>query len=212
MVKREVRGKYLIAFLLTASVFALGIFLGIIISDYKISKIYDYERDLMTNFLVQDIQGELMEEDPCKFVSTGLASQELFKVGDRLDALEKDLGKDDEQVISLKKYYNLIEIRDYLFYKKVNEGCDGEFILNLFFYSNDQKKCEKCEDQGFVLSYVRAKNDKIRTYSFDVDLGLPTVDYLTKFYNVNEIPSVVFNEEVYYGFLDTEKVEEIVGK
>lgn len=212
MVKREIKGRYLTAFLLTASVFALGIFLGIIMSDYKVSKIYNYERDLMTNFLVQDIQSELMEEDPCKFVSTELASQELFKVGDRLDALEKDLGKDDEQVVSLKKYYNLLAVRDYLFYKKVNEECDKDFILNLFFYSNDPKKCEKCEDQGFVLSYVRAKNDKIRTYSFDVDLGLPAVDYLVKFYNVNEVPSVVFNEDVYYGFLDTEKVEEIIEK
>lgn len=206
------RGRYLLAFLLTASVFALGIFLGIIMSDYKITKIYDYERELMTNFLVQDIQSDLMEEDPCNFVSTGLASQELFRVGDRLDALEKDLGKDDEQVIGLKKYYNLIEIRDYLFYKKVNEECHKDFVLNLFFYSNDQKKCEKCEDQGFVLSYVRTKNDKIRTYSFDVDLGLPAIDYLTKFYKINDVPSVVFNEDVYYGFLDTEKVEEIVGK
>ncbi len=210
MVKREMRGKYLITFLLTASVFALGIFLGIIMSDYKITKIYGYERELMNNFLRQNLQSELMENDVCNFSNSGLVSQELFKVGDRLDALEKDLGKDHQEVISLKKYYILLEVKDYLFFKKVNEKCNGEFILNLFFYSNDPKKCEKCEDQGFVLSYARAKNDNIRTYSFDVDLGLDVVNYLADYHKIENVPSVVFYDKVYTGFLDTEKVESII--
>src|SRR3989338_1900549 len=130
MVKREIRGRYFVAFLLTASIFVLGIFLGIIMSDFKTSKIYSYERDLMTNLITQDIQSELLEADPCSFISSGLVSQELFIVGDRLDALEKELGKDDEQVIGLKQYYTLLEVKDYLYFKKVNDECNATFILN----------------------------------------------------------------------------------
>ncbi len=211
MVKREIKGRYLVAFLLTASIFVLGIFLGMIMSDVKISKIYGYERELMTNLLFQDIQSDLFESDPCSFVDNDLVSQELFKVGDRLDALESELGKNDEEVVSLKRYYSILEIKDYLFFKKVNEKCKTDYILNLFFYSNDPKKCEKCEDQGFVLSYARAKNDKIRTYSFDVDLGLPVVDYLAGYYNVTGVPVVVFNEKVYQGFISKQEVDVIVS-
>ena len=198
------------AFLLTASIFVLGIFLGIIMSDFKTSKIYSYERDLMTNLITQDIQSELLEADPCSFISSGLVSQELFIVGDRLDALEKELGKDDEQVIGLKQYYTLLEVKDYLYFKKVNDECNATFILNLFFYSNDHKKCERCEDQGFVLSYARIKNDNIRTYSFDSDIDIPVVNYLVAYYNVTELPTNVFNGEVYHGFINTEKVEDII--
>lgn len=210
MVKREIRGRYLIAFLLTASVFVLGIFLGIIMSDVKTSKIYGYERELMTNFLIQDAQTELLQSDPCSFVNSTLVSEELFKVGDRLDALENDLGKDDERVLSLKRYYAILEVKDFLFFRKVNKECDGKFILNVFFYSNDPKKCEECEDQGYVLSYIRANNDMVRTYSFDYDLDMPIVKYLASYYNVTDVPTVVFNEQVYNGFVDRERAEDII--
>ena len=56
MVKRQIKGRYVLAFLLTAVVFVLGIFLGIVMSDFKVSKIYGYERDLMTNLLMQDVR------------------------------------------------------------------------------------------------------------------------------------------------------------
>ncbi len=210
MVGREIKGRYLVAFLLTACIFVLGIFFGIIMSDVKTSKIYDYERELMTNFLVQDVQSDLLVSDPCKFADSGLVSQELFKVGDRLDALERENGKGDEQVISLKRYYTALQVKDYLFFKKVNEECDGNFILNLFFYSNDPKVCEKCQDQGFVLSYVRTNNENLRTYSFDVDLDMPLVQYLVGYYNVTEVPTVIFNDQVYYGFMSRERAEDII--
>ncbi len=210
MVKREIKGRYLIAFLLTASVFVLGIFLGIIISDFKTSKIYGYERDLMTNFLTQDLESDLLISHPCDFVNSSFVSQELFGVGDRLSALEKDLGKTNEQVLSLKKYYMVLQVKDYLFFKNFNEKCSGKFILNLFFYSNDHKICEKCEDQGFVLSYARAKNDKLRTYSFDVDLDTPIIKYLMSRYNVTAVPAVIFNDKVYNEFINTQKAEKII--
>ena len=181
-------------------------------SDYKIEKIYGYERELMTNLIMQDTQMALLEDDICRFSEGGLISQELFRIGDRLDALEKELGKNDEQVISLKKYYTILELKDYLYFKKVNKECSAKFILNLFFYSNDPKKCEKCEDQGFVLSYVRAKNENMRTYSFDTDLDLPLVKYLINYYNIEEVPTLIFNEEKYTGYMTTEQIEEILLK
>ncbi len=179
-------------------------------SDFKTGTIYSYERDLMMNLLAQDVQDKILQEDPCKFVDSNLVSQELFRIGDRVDALELEKGKSDEQVISLKRYYTLLEAKDYLFFKKINEKCDSEYNLNLFFYSNDPKKCPQCQDQGFVLSYARTKDENMRTYSFDVDLDLPVVQYLVLAYNVTEVPTNVFNEEVYTGFLDNSEVDEII--
>ncbi|MBI2148699.1 hypothetical protein HYU23_03385 [Candidatus Woesearchaeota archaeon] len=210
MVNREIKGKYFIAFLLTASIFVLGIFLGIIMSDFKMSRIYDYEVGLMTNFLVQDVQSQLINENPCDFVNSGLVSQELFEVGDRVTALEKDLGKKDDRVLSLKKYYTVLQVKDYLFFKNVNEKCNSNYILNLFFYSNDPRVCERCEDQGFVLGYLRADNINIRTYSFDVNLDLPIVKYLISYYNVTVTPTVIFNDKVYSGFISADQLNKLL--
>ncbi len=210
MVKREIKGRYFVAFLLTTSIFVLGIFLGIIMSDYKTSKIYDYERELATTFLIQNVQSELLASDPCKFINTSFLSNELFIVGDRLTSLEKDLGKTNKNVLSLKKYYMVLQLKNYLFLKKVNKDCGEKFILNLFFYSNDPLTCETCVDQGFVLTYLRAKNDRIRTYSFDMDLDMPLIKYLSEYYNVTTLPTVVFNDTVYSSFISKERAEELL--
>ncbi len=186
--------------------------LGIVLSDYKVNKIYDSERELMTNFLFQDVETALISNDPCKFSNSSLVSTVLFNSGDRLISLEKDLGKNDVKVISLKKYYTILQVKDFLFYKKVAKQCDTDIVLNLFFYSNDPKKCEKCEDQGFVLTYLRAKYPNVRTYSFDVDLNLSVVDHLKELYGVTKVPSVVFDEDVYSGFVDNDRAEEIIKR
>jgi len=206
MVDRKFRGRYFIAFILTLFIFLIGIYFGSYMSDIKINKINSFERDLARNYLLYDVQNELLGSDPCSFVNSTFISYDIFSVGNRLEALEGERGKNDEEVISLKKYYTLLEIREYLFYKKVNKECNSDFILNLFFYSNDPEKCPKCQDQGLVLNYARQIDNTLRTYSFDVDLDMPTVNHLMTYYGVIEIPATVVMDTTYNTFLDYDNI------
>ena len=209
-VDRKLRGRYLMAFILTLSIFFLGIYFGSSMSNFKINQIDIFERDLARNYLLYDIQNDLIGSDPCSFINSTFVSQDLFNVGRRLESLEQERGKKDEDVISLKKYYTLLQVREYIFYKRVNKECSSDFTLNIFFYSNDPEKCGKCQDQGVILNYVREKTEDLRTYSIDADLDMSVVNYLMQYYKVNTLPTVVINENVYNESLSYEQIKNII--
>ena len=210
MVERNIKGRYFIAFVLTASIFIIGILIGNLMGQYKVSKIYESQRDLTTQFLTQGLQSDLLLETPCNFINNELVSSDLFNVGRRLDALERERGSKDLDVISLKKYYTALQLRDYLYFKKANTECNSSYLLNLFFYSNDKDKCPECGDQGLILTYARNKNKKLRTYSFDVDVDSPLINYLIKGYNITSVPSVSFNDKLFFKFVDKNETMDII--
>ncbi len=209
--KREIRGKYLITFLLTLSIFIIGILVGMLASNYKVSKIESSQREIMTGVAMRDAYHKLIETDTCLFDKENFANEELFKVADRLTALERDLGTKDSEVVSLKKYYTALQVEEYLYLLRVKRQCKSENVLNLFFYSNDELKCANCLNQGFILTYVREKDPRLRTYSFDVDLGSPLIEVLMKRYNITTVPSMVLNNKSYSGFRDKNELLEILN-
>lgn len=181
--------------------------------NYKVSKIYESERELTTQFLTQDVQNTLLTfslSDPCKFFNSEIVSSELFNVGRRLESLEKEKGPKDADVVILKKYYTALQLKDYLYFSKVNKECNGNYTLNLFFYSNDANLCGQCNEQGLVLTYFRVKDPKIRTYSFDTQLDSVLVKGLVQYYNVTNIPTVVFNDKIYNKFMSKDEIEKVI--
>jgi hypothetical protein len=109
-------------------------------------------------------------------------------------------------VISLKKSYSLLEIKDYLLMKKITERCGQKPIFILYFYNNDN--CEDCTKQGYVLTSLREEYPNLRVYSFDYNLDLGAIKSMISIYKVpNKVPALVINGKVYSGF---QSVEDIV--
>ena len=95
-----------------------------------------------------------------------------------------------------------------MFFTKLNEECSANYLVTLYFYSNEES-CTDCETQGYLLTYLRDKYSFVKTYSFDVELDSPVIDSLKLIYNVTTVPSIVFDGELYSGFLSKEELENI---
>ena len=80
MVERKIRGRYFIALILTVAIFAIGVLVGSLVNSYKVSQIYNSEKELTTQFLTQGLYKDLLLENPCDFVNTNLVSSDLFKL------------------------------------------------------------------------------------------------------------------------------------
>jgi hypothetical protein len=102
------------------------------------------------------------------------------------------MGKDNQQVINLKEYYHLLEIRHWLFLKKAKETCNSDNELILFFYSN-KGDCSMCEEQGNVLTYMHSKYPEISIYSFDANIENPAIQTMRSLYGASELPVLVVN-------------------
>ena len=208
MVERTISKKrYFVAFVLTTGVFLLGLLFGAVLTESKFTELKDLQQDLRTQLASYDIQALLVSENLCTFKDVDGLVDELGSLANRLTAMEDERGKTDSEVLKLKQYYSLLEIRHWLFLKKLNEECGTTYKLLLYFYSSNEKNCPDCESQGYILSYLRAKYPDVRVYSFDIDIHDPALDTIKTIYSVKTSPSIILDDKLYTEFQSKEQLE-----
>jgi hypothetical protein len=199
--------KYIIVFFITLTVFIGGLWFSNHLNSKKIAQLKSIESTISLDLLSSETQFSLLEELSCKDVSTTVLSSELNSLADKISYSESNIGTTNTDVISLKKYYSLLEIKDYLLMKKITERCGEKSIFVLYFYKNDN--CEDCTRQGYVLTSLREKYPNLRVYSFDYNLDNPAIKAMTSIYKVtDDLPAIVINGKVYNGFKTIEEIEE----
>lgn len=205
------KSRFLAAFLLTAIVFLLIIITNNYFNEARMNKLNSIYNDIRIDALNAEVQYEIISENPCMALDFDPISNELFDLGGKLTEMETSLGKKNNQVLDLKKYYSILEIRQYLFVKKASEQCNKTAVPILFFYSNEED-CGTCENQGFVLGYVKKSMPNVQIYSFDVNLDSIAVKTLITRHNITNTPSLVIYDKTYDGFNDADKILNITRK
>ncbi|HEY0221100.1 MAG TPA: hypothetical protein VGC58_02660 [Candidatus Paceibacterota bacterium] len=202
--------KYIFSFLITAIIFATAIFLSNYFANKKLAEIRNIQDKIAIDILSSETQFSLLEESSCKDLGTGSLSTELGTLEDKLAYTENQRGHDDPEVLTLKRYYSLLEIKDYLLMNKINEKCKKTPVSILYFYSTDES-CSDCEREGYVLTHLRETYPELRVYSFDYNIDLSAVKTLISVNKLkNELPAVVIQDKVYYGFQSVEDLEKVM--
>lgn len=200
--------KYFYAFIITMVVFVTAIFISSYLNDKKISEIKMSEDKISTDILSTETQFALLGEYSCKELENSDLSSELDALGDKLNYSEKNFSS-GEELDNLKKYYTLLEIKDYLLVKKLGDKCDTRPITILYFYTNND--CSDCTKEGYVLTYLRQKYPTLRVYSFDYDLNLSALKTFIKILAItDELPAVVVDGKLYSGFKNVEDMEALL--
>ena len=203
--------KYIIVFLITAGIFAVAFIVSNYINDKRYEVIKTTADKISIDILSLETQFELFQESSCASLSNPVLSDEINALADRLSYAENQRGIDDEDVITLKKYYSLLEIKDYLVMKKVDNRCDVNPISILYFYTNDEG-CEDCAKQGYVLTKLRSDYPLLRIYSFDYDLDLNAVKTLITINKIpkDQLPALVIEGKTYTKFQSVEDIRKII--
>jgi len=202
--------KYAAAFGLATLIFLLGILLGNYFIKEKISTINEMQDAVRLEVMSMELQNILFQERLCSDPIIPLEGK-LEDITSKITLMENRLGKDNKQVLEIKKYYSLIEINHYLLMKDKKEKCELDYSLVLFFYSNEDNVLES-EKQGYVLDNLKGKytSEKIKVYSFDKDLDLDIITTLISVYNVTMIPTMIINGEKLEGFHEKDEVEMLI--
>ncbi|ETB63615.1 TPA: hypothetical protein DIC38_03565 [Candidatus Nomurabacteria bacterium] len=198
--------KYTIVFFVTLTIFVSGLWISNYLNNKKIDQLRNIENKISLDLMSSETQFSLLEELSCKDISTTVLSSELNSLADKIAYSESNIGVENVDVISLKKYYSLLEIKDYLLMKKITERCGQKSIFILYFYKNED--CNDCTKQGYVLTTLREKYPNLRVYSFDYNLDLSAIKAMTSIYKVpDNLPAIVINGKVYSGFHSIEEIE-----
>lgn len=204
--------KYILAFVITVMVFFGALLISNHFSETRIAEIKAVEDKISLDILSSETQFALLKESSCKAIDHSTAfSEELSSLAAKLSYMEESLGNDDANVTSLKKYYSLLQIKDYLLTAQVEQKCGTKPITIIYFYSNKDGECADCAKEGYVLTKLRKEFPELRIYSFDYNLDLSAVKTMKSIQGVkNKLPALVIWNEPYYGFKTAEDLEKII--
>ena len=198
--------KYVIVLFITSAIFIGGLSLSNFFNSKKINQLKSTENSISLDLMNSETQFSLLEELSCKDISNTALSSELNSLADKITYSENNIGVKNIDVISLKKSYSLLEIKDYLLMKRITERCGEKSIFILYFYKNDN--CDACTKQGYVLTSLRENYPNLRVYSFDYNLDLSAIKAMTSIYKVpDNLPAIVINGKVYSGLKSVEDIE-----
>jgi len=192
---------------ITSLVFLLGIFFGQQISYYNLSELKQTQEKMLYEMIGYELTYFILsEKDICNISFTDLM-KERATLGQKVADLEERFGPENEEVKSLKERYLLYQIREYLFFKKLNQECDKSLPLILLFYSHP---CDLCIAQGRILDAIYIKNKTINIYAMDYEIENPALEAIKDSYKINTTPSLVINEKTYNRFLSFEELNNIL--
>ena len=199
--------KYLIVFLITVSLFLTASYVSNYFGNKKIDQLKSIQDKIAMDILSSETQFSLLAELSCKNISDTVYSPEIGELGNKLEWSQNNLGATLE-VSYLKKYYSLLQIKDYLLAKKISERCGVKSAFILYFYTT-LDNCSLCQKQGIVITSLRDKYPELRVYSFDYSIDLSAVKSMLQIYKIKdtELPALVLDDEVLTGFHGIEDLE-----
>lgn len=201
--------KYLAVFATTTLIFLIGLYIGHTITNTKLQKVDDLEQDMKVDTMAIELQYLMLAEDPCSFINASSLTEELYNIGAKLDYMENQLGNKNPTVLRIKEYYSLLEVRHWLYMKKVKKECNYTIPLILYFYSNIGD-CPTCKEQGFVLNYIHKKFPAMNIYSFDINIENIALDTIKEIYSVRKSPTLIINDKVHTGFRNSKEIEALI--
>lgn len=210
---KDISGKkYFVVFIITLGVFALVFLLSNYLYSERINQVKNIEDNISRNILESEIQYSLLSDATCEddAGNSPVMIDEINSLTKRLSYMEEQRGTDDAEVISLKKYYSLLQVKDYLLLRERAKQCGQKPLTILYFYSNEGD-CTDCKKIGYVLTSMREDYDQLHVYAFDYNIGLSVIDTLKSIYKLdNDLPILVINRKAYYGFKTRDDIEKLM--
>lgn len=203
--------KYILAFLVTTFIFGVAYLLAEYMYDRRVDSVKSIEDRINRNILESEIQYQLLADAACEVSDNTTLTEEMNTLAQKLQYMEEQQGVDTPEVLSLKKYYSLLQIKNYLLLKENARQCDTNPVSILYFYSNTGDCGEACKKEGYVLTDLRQTYPGLHVYAFDYNLDLSIISTLKSIYHLdNALPALVINRKPYYGFKTQAEIENLI--
>src|SRR3989338_3400637 len=123
--------KYFAVFVITSVIFSTALYVSNRLNERRLNEIRAIGDNISIDLLSSETQFALLQETSCAYISQSILSKELSAIERRVAYAEENLSGGSEELTQLKKNYSLLEIKDYLLMKRLDEKCKigSVFIL-----------------------------------------------------------------------------------
>ncbi len=166
-------------------------------------------QNFQLQFLFLDVLGQ---NASCPILISTLSdiNSQSYQIGSKLTSYGSDSeAMDYDTYMRVKKEYSRLLTGYWLLATKLRGTCSMNSSTIVYFYN---KECARCDDQGFILSYLKRKfGDGLLIFALDSDLPEPSVDAIKQHFNITEYPALIINGEVYRGFYSEQELRAILN-
>ncbi len=219
MDKRRIKKRrYIAAFIITASIFAIGLFFGFLMENIRVDYFQQQYENQELDFRSLQLQHQLANSELLENQCGGIRElfdiyiKELENTRERLDVYNKDAQIKKEEFNIMKRKYTLAQINFWYVSNLLKESCpqEADFITILYFYS-DEKECPRCNEQATILDFYKLKlKEKLLIFALDSQFKEePTIELLLETYDINSFPGLIIDGKK-YNFLTREELGEIL--
>jgi hypothetical protein len=202
---------YITVFLLTAAIIVTALYGSIYLNRIKTETINETESKIAIDIFALETKIDLLKESECKTVIDSSVTKELTDLHHRLSFMEEQLGVQDAEIFRLKRYYGLLEIKDYLITEKLNERCKLNTPTIIYFY-DVANTCEQCLEQEYVIEALRQQRKDIHIYSLDHVHDMPALLAYTTMKDLPDtLPLLIINNKTHKGFRSVEDIETAIA-
>ncbi|MCX8159080.1 MAG: hypothetical protein N3D20_02210 [Candidatus Pacearchaeota archaeon] len=216
--KRKIHyGVYVSAILVTLLFFIVGLMVGNYVAYKKVESLDITQKAILTLVDFANLKSEVFLNRSADYCDLGWDAiwEEKIVIGTILTSLEQKFGKTNKNVIEQKKLYQEVQLKTLNIIEKINEKCDKEWNIILFFYTN--KKNDRMSDtklselQGYILDSLTTENaERVKIFAFDINLDDEETKTLIKKYNITSAPSLVINKKTYNRFMNKYEIQKII--
>ena len=193
--KIQSKKRYILAFVIATVIFVAGFGFTNIITYLEYQRVSSLQGPTSYQIFQDKLQYSLFGADICAEDTYLKISKDLSYQGQMIGDVEEKLGIDNPNVLFRKKFFTLIQIEHLEFVKLINQECNKDINIILFFYSNKKQDLDESEKLGDILGSIYQRNkENMVLYSLDMNLDSEIIESLKEKYNVTE-SVVILNEE-----------------
>lgn len=207
---REIKKyRYVVAGILTLSVFVMGVMFSNVMDDQRYQELRNEMQANNIEMESRQLQLSYLESpdvESCSALEAGLNDiVEGYNTRlERVQRYEEDSIFNKQQFQNIQRQYVLSGLRYWMYSDRLQDKCDYNATTMLYFSENLFKNgdCDECERQGSELTLLKRQHDgDVLVFTIPRKLEDGMVEVLERQFNVTESPTIVVNgEEKVEGF------------
>src|SRR3989344_1442058 len=166
--------KYIIAGIITALIFGLGLTLGLILEDARYGLVQQVNQDQEVRYQSLQLQylflSTFQNDNSCPILAATLQETiaDLSASLNDVISFEEKKTYDDAQKLSVERRYLLDNLRYWLLAKESKKKFNLDIVSVVYFYRKD---CPACAGQGTILTYYKnLLGDRLLVFPINIDL------------------------------------------
>ncbi len=203
--------RYVLAGILTAMVFVLGLLLGFVIEGKRVELVQDASEELKVDIGSLQLQYAFIDQ----LSQVGNCADFMNAFGKNVENLEtariKLSNYQDQATVNRKEFellyrnYITSQVQYMLLSMKAKKLCSSDIVNVQYFFSKD---CKSCDDQSFILTFLKQKfGQRLFIFGFDASFkNEPLLNLMVSTYNVTDFPTLVIENRKYTGFMSTDNL------